>query len=250
MAQITYTDKVALNVNSDIPAINKVNDTDMNEIKTVVNSNETKVLLAVTDTAPAQCSTGDMYYNTTTKLIYTATATDTWGSTGVAPTENTLYIEFSTQSTYAYNGTDLISVGGGTDFSSLIMVDPDVADQQTKLVIESTDIDGSYEVNTETYSTSETLTNKIWIDGKPIYRKCFSGNYNTGTTLVSGVDTLVNAYGQANIANVNRLIPYFEYYNNIVYGATVDLRNGNIQTNFTTSSATIKIAVEYTKGGN
>lgn len=183
MAQITYTDKVALNVNSDIPAINKVNDTDMNEIKTVVNSNETKVLLAVTDTAPAQCSTGDKYYNTTTKLIYTATATNTWDSTGVAPTENTLYIEFSTQSTYAYNGTDLISVGGGTDFSSLIMVDPDVADQQTKLVIESTDIDGSYEVNTETYSTSETLTNKIWIDGKPIYRKVYtSGTYSTGQT--------------------------------------------------------------------
>lgn len=26
-------------------------------------------------------------------------------------------------------------------------------------------------VNTDTYSTTETLTNKIWIDGKPIYRK-------------------------------------------------------------------------------
>lgn len=33
MAKITFEDKVALNVNSDIADINKVNDSDMNEIK-------------------------------------------------------------------------------------------------------------------------------------------------------------------------------------------------------------------------
>lgn len=37
MAKITYTDKVALNENSSIADINKVNASDMNEIKTVVN---------------------------------------------------------------------------------------------------------------------------------------------------------------------------------------------------------------------
>jgi hypothetical protein len=40
MAQITYTDKVALNVNSDIADINKVNAADMNEIKASVNNND------------------------------------------------------------------------------------------------------------------------------------------------------------------------------------------------------------------
>lgn len=39
MAQITYADKVALNVNSNIADINKVNASDMNEIKQVVNDN-------------------------------------------------------------------------------------------------------------------------------------------------------------------------------------------------------------------
>lgn len=39
MAQITYTDKVALNENPEIAAINKVSDDDMNEIKSVVNAN-------------------------------------------------------------------------------------------------------------------------------------------------------------------------------------------------------------------
>lgn len=37
MAQITYTNKVALNENQEVADINKVNASDMNEIKTVVN---------------------------------------------------------------------------------------------------------------------------------------------------------------------------------------------------------------------
>ena len=43
MAQITYADKVALNTNSQVADINKVNDSDMNEIKSVVNQNDTNV---------------------------------------------------------------------------------------------------------------------------------------------------------------------------------------------------------------
>ena len=40
MAKITYEDKVALNVNSDIADVNKCNATDLNEIKNVVNEND------------------------------------------------------------------------------------------------------------------------------------------------------------------------------------------------------------------
>lgn len=40
MAKITYEDKVALNVNSDIADINKCNASDLNEIKDVVNTND------------------------------------------------------------------------------------------------------------------------------------------------------------------------------------------------------------------
>lgn len=119
MAKITYTDKEALNEIPSIPAINKVQANDMNEIKNVVNQNELKVLLIVDSSAPAECSTGDMYYNTTTKLIYTATGTNTWGSTGVNPTQNTLYIDSTNKSTYFYDGSDLISVGGGAGGESL-----------------------------------------------------------------------------------------------------------------------------------
>lgn len=41
MAQITYQNKSAVNVNSDVADVNKVNATDMNEIKSVVNTNAT-----------------------------------------------------------------------------------------------------------------------------------------------------------------------------------------------------------------
>lgn len=119
MAKITYTDKETLNEIPSIPAKNKVQASDMNEIKNAVNQNELKVLLIVDSSAPAECSTGDMYYNTTTKLIYTATGTNTWGSTGVNPTQNTLYIDSTNKSTYFYDGSDLISVGGGAGGESL-----------------------------------------------------------------------------------------------------------------------------------
>ena len=42
MAQITYDDKVYLNENASVPAINKVQASDMNEIKNVVNANDDK----------------------------------------------------------------------------------------------------------------------------------------------------------------------------------------------------------------
>ena len=40
---ITYVDKSYLNENANIPATNKVQDTDMNEIKSVVNNNATEL---------------------------------------------------------------------------------------------------------------------------------------------------------------------------------------------------------------
>jgi microcystin-dependent protein len=76
-------------------------------------------LIAISDTAPSQCVKDDKYYNTNTKKIYTATGTNTWGSIGVNPTQNTLYIDSTNKSTYFYDGSDLISVGGGAGGESL-----------------------------------------------------------------------------------------------------------------------------------
>ena len=42
--KLTYTNKVALNENAEIPDINKVTDNDMNEIKNVVNNNDDELI--------------------------------------------------------------------------------------------------------------------------------------------------------------------------------------------------------------
>lgn len=103
-------------------------------------------LLAVTDTAPSECSEGDKYYNTTTNRIYTATGTDTWETTGVEPETGVFYVVFETQSNYTYDGTELISVGGGGGSSDIVVVGTDEPTEDTKLQIESFDLDAQYEV--------------------------------------------------------------------------------------------------------
>lgn len=110
MSKINYENKVAINIDPSIPDINKCKADDMNEIKQVVNENETKELLAISNIAPNECSTGDMYFNTSSKKIFTATATNTWGATGETPTDSTLYINDG--KIYTYDGDTLVNVGG------------------------------------------------------------------------------------------------------------------------------------------
>ena len=85
----------------------------LNNIEDGIEESHNIQLLAVTDTAPSECAEGDKYFDITTKLIYTATGTDTWGETGETPIYDILYIVLDEQTTYTYNGTDLVSVGGG-----------------------------------------------------------------------------------------------------------------------------------------
>ena len=226
MAQITYSNKTALNENSSIPSVNKVEDTDMNEIKQVVNDNETKILVAITDTAPSTCSIGDVYFNTTTNLLYNATATDTWSSTGVAPTENTLYVIFSTQTSYIYNGTTLISLNGGG------------------------------------YSTTtETNTGKIWIDGKPIYRMVYDTTLPNCTTDGTSAQKSVGSLSNLDLLiSTNLIITGSSFKSNLnLYSgdtpengvrcfwnkgtSTLYLRNANTAYN----GAETYIVIEYTK---
>ena len=87
MGQITYADKVALNVNPEIAAINKVQDTDMNEIKKVVNENYNNTI-QITNTQPSDSDwkiwidsdkqTDNTYYNDNgTPTQFKATTYDT-----------------------------------------------------------------------------------------------------------------------------------------------------------------------------
>lgn len=67
-------------------------------------------LLTLSSSAPATCATGDKYYNSTSKLIYTATSTNTWGTTGETPDVGVIYVALDTNATYRWSGTDMINI--------------------------------------------------------------------------------------------------------------------------------------------
>ena len=56
-------------------------------------------------TAPATAAVGDMYYNSTTKLIYTAIAVNTWSETGTEPETGKIYVDVTTDKIYRYAGS-------------------------------------------------------------------------------------------------------------------------------------------------
>lgn len=203
-----------------------INATNLNAIQTnaenAINEAKEEVLnvelIAVTDTAPATCSTGDKYYNTTTDLIYTATGTNTWGSTGESAVDGIMYIVYSKKSTYAYDGETLISVGGGS--GAYIGTTEPPADDNSNVWIDpngSVNVYGNYISNSygtsqeigysqeyvnnvvkEVYSTNEVKTNKVDVDGKPIYRKVFTADTfdmypSTSNNIIHGVSNLYRA---------------------------------------------------------
>lgn len=152
---ITYDDKSFLNQNQNIADVNKCNDTDMNEIKTVVNNNAT--------------------------ILQGAT----------------------------------------------------------------------------TYSTSETNTGKIWIDGKPIYRKVINcGNLPnaSSTTIAHGItslETYISVIGVAQRSTDNDLlpIPYVTFNANNSGGIAIYCDNTSVHlTTSTNRSGYVGyVTLEYTK---
>ena len=96
-----------------------INDTNLNKVqenteKAINERKPTIELLTVSDTAPSTCAVGDKYYNTTTSKIYTATATNTWGTEGENPTSLYLYVDLEHKELYYFNGTTFVSYGGGS----------------------------------------------------------------------------------------------------------------------------------------
>lgn len=70
-------------------------------------------LVAVSETAPSTCAAGDMYFNSgsTNKKIYTATAANTWGTTGVEPEKSKIYVCTADDKTYRWSGTVMTEIG-------------------------------------------------------------------------------------------------------------------------------------------
>ncbi len=70
-------------------------------------------LVAVSETAPATCAVGDMYFNSgsTDKKIYTASAANTWSTTGTEPEKSKIYVCTANDKTYRWSGTVMTEIG-------------------------------------------------------------------------------------------------------------------------------------------
>lgn len=244
MAKITYADKEAINIDPSIPAKNKCMADDLNEIKNVVNENENKTLIAISSTAPSECTTGDLYFNTTSKKIFTATATDTWSSTGENPTENTLYLCDNT--IYSYNGTTLVEVGGAPEIaiSTTTPVDPD---DELKLWINPNEV---ISIGGGGYSTSGQNTGEKWINDKDVYRQVLvvSGEQTSLQSIPLGIscDEIINAILISNRTNSGSI-------QIVEKSISISLQRGSTSSaiQFSIPSGTTfygyKLIIEYTK---
>lgn len=68
-------------------------------------------ILTISTTAPTSCVRGDKYYNSTSKLIFTATGTDVWGDNGEIPETGKIYVTQDTNKSYRWSGSDLVEIG-------------------------------------------------------------------------------------------------------------------------------------------
>ena len=104
MDKIVFEDLPSTTTTVDADNLNTI----QNNIETAINKKIDFVnLLTVNNTAPSACITGDKYYNTTNKLIYIATGTNTWDTVGETPIQNCLYIDNQHKILYMYNGINL-----------------------------------------------------------------------------------------------------------------------------------------------
>ena len=109
-----------------------------------------------------------------------------------------------------------IEAGAQVNVDEIVIGDESDATEDTKLIIESEDLDFqgleidneynaaddmtyscAYINDSNSYSTDEIKTNKRWIDEKPIYRKVFTGTLGTtgGNDISLSIDNLIDEGG-------------------------------------------------------
>lgn len=231
MAKITYTNKVALNENPEIALINKVTDDDLNQIKSVVNTNDDNV--------------GDLTTLTTTTKTSTVAAIN------------------ELQSNKAENDIVEISNTQPSSTSNKIWIDTgEIGSAVSEITNEYSTSTGlgysaNYVNNLHTYSTDEIRVG-TWL-GKPLYRKVIqttiptSGN-NQNVSFQNNVAIMKSVTGfalQSASGGVNLILPYismtnswsiYTYYNR----ANQELVIENSGTTFMNNTTCYLIA-EYTK---
>jgi len=116
--------------------------------------------------------------------------------------------------------------------------------------------DGIYDNSLDNvYSTSETDTGKVWIDGKPIYRKVItnttpeSGSVSKTIGTISNIESLVSLIGNIYNSSYGFIPIPFNVDSNNNNKLYID-ENGNViseNNNGVWQNKTIIVIVEYTK---
>lgn len=115
------------------------------------------------------------------------------------------------------------------------------------------------------YSTTETKTNKVWIDGKPIYRKVLAttttSDNQTVTWSIQDLECVTNISGSLFMLKAgNRLfmnIPYYYGYGNEYYTIYTYVENSQVRiimnssdSNYFLAGSKVYCILEYTKTTN
>lgn len=193
MEVIVFEDLPSEKTPIDADNLNKMQE---NAKKAIKNRKPTIELLTVSSAAPSECNIGDKYYNTTISKIYTAIATNTWGTEGENPSSLYLYADLEHKELYYYDETDFKSYGSGKK-------EIGYADEQLEgtevILIEDSDFNGENSVelakveqnltnNSENtvpsvkavnngiktnITTGQEIATNEYIDGKRVYLKSF-----------------------------------------------------------------------------
>ena len=121
-------------------------------------------------------------------------------------------------------------------------------------IVQLKDNDGNvFPKSCEIYSTTEKRIGK-WVDGKPIYRKSFSGttvnNSNVVLGYISDIDNVINAYGWATSNYSNTWgIPSgrTDNYNNNWRLSTNNNQLALVFGSYYTNNGKFTFTIEYTK---
>lgn len=112
----------------------------------------------------------------------------------------------------------------------------------------------SYVNDCETYSTSEVKTNKVWIDGKPIYRIVYEMNFAANETVKSQATSSLNASTYITIKAISTSDPIAEpYYTanddklTVVINGTNKIAFVTLGGSYPTKPCKVYLIIEYTK---
>lgn len=228
MANIKISELNALTEKADNDLLAIV-DTSADETKKIQVSdlvNKNIELIAVSDTAPSECSIGDKYYNTTDKEIYTATGTNTWSETGTTPISGILYIVYNEQGSYSWDGSDLVSVGGGKE--DIVIDDEEPTDPNVKIWIDTGEVSSSASEITNEYSESTGIGYSADYSNKAFGGVVLWTNENPTSSFSNQNITLDDTYKKVKIVYKRKADEDYHYisgdiYNDNIYIGTMGL---------------------------